>query len=47
MKLMKLIGRFGKSRNESPPTPERDHLPADHPLLAPTLPPEEPQAPRS
>ena len=40
--FMKLIGWFGKPPDASRPTPERDHLAADHPLLlAATAPPAE------
>jgi len=39
--LMTLIGWFGKAPDASRLTPERDHLDADHPLLAATAPPAE------
>jgi hypothetical protein len=39
--FMKLFGWFGKAPDASRLTPERDHLHADHPLLAATAPPAE------
>jgi hypothetical protein len=39
--LMKLFGWFGKAPDASRLIPERDHLHADHPLLAATAPPPE------
>jgi len=39
--LMKLIGWFGKASDATRLTPERDHMDADHPLLAATVPPPE------